>query len=268
MSKKIGVICKGFLFTFLTIVLLLSLAGLSLVITSAINKSDDVFSYVYALLAEFVMTITNAFNVSNYSVVAGVISGVLIVLIICTIVFVSKMFKKGKSGTAKTMSIIFTSVLCVIFTTLAILFSVNASAIETEINLLSNSFIQEMTNSMGANFCMVKGYVLLYSLSIVSLMSVVTFSICFTTKKESIGETSDSNIVYFYSSDYEPQEESIKIKDTNEKKTEVGAIPEKNPRAKQLIYKIMELENLKKEGKITQLEYTKLKQKAIKRYKD
>ena len=59
------------------------------------------------------------------------------------------------------------------------------------------------------------------------------------------------------------------FKSKEEKKEQVIAdIPENDPKAKNLIKKIMQLEELKNSGKITNTDYTRLRQKAIRRYKN
>ena len=59
------------------------------------------------------------------------------------------------------------------------------------------------------------------------------------------------------------------LRGLEEKKEQVIAdIPENDPKAKNLIKKIMQLEELKNSGKITNVDYTRLRQKAIRRYKN
>jgi len=74
--------------------------------------------------------------------------------------------------------------------------------------------------------------------------------------------------LYFYTSVYEPMEEK-KEKYHLEKISEedMRDIPESNQKAKDLVTKIIQLEELRNEGKISDKEYVRLRQRSIKRYK-
>lgn len=74
--------------------------------------------------------------------------------------------------------------------------------------------------------------------------------------------------INFYSKEFEEQQNDVQVKNTEEQEEiEATGIKEQSAEAKDLVLKIMQLEELRKSGQINNVEYTKLRQKAIRRYK-
>ena len=74
--------------------------------------------------------------------------------------------------------------------------------------------------------------------------------------------------INFYSDEFEEVQNEVSEKQAEEvESVESKGIKESSEEAKDLIQKVMQLEELRKTGQINDVEYTKLRQKAIKRYK-
>jgi len=122
-----------------------------------------------------------------------------------------------------------------------------------------------IANLISVNLLLLVDLVILGISFIALLIALISLIIYFNKSKNKQVQTQK---LYFYSSQYEQQEVKEKVDSKQQViEEEIKDIPESNQNAKDLITKIMQLENLRAEGKISDREYIRLRERSIRRYK-
>ena len=129
-----------------------------------------------------------------------------------------------------------------------------------------------MAQSTDSNFILVKGFglsVLTFVICLFGFITLIVKNPNITFKRRGGKKIRTTTSLYFYSSEYKEPKDEVKIhkSDDGSGVEIVENIKESNEKAQDLVKKVMQLNELKEQGQITEREYTKLRQKAIKRYK-
>ena len=164
-------------------------------------------------------------------------------------------------------SLIFCGIFFIYFTFNLIVFCVNYNKFLTFLTANAPGFVINMTN--GADIIMVKNIIICVLFIVAS--AVVFFAFMLNREKEQKQQIKQAFNFNFYSDEYE-QKESNEIKPVEvepERQEEQQEVEKAKPKkqAQDLVTRIMQLNELKDTGQISDVEYTKLRQKAIKRYK-
>ena len=276
MKKTSVKVARVFIKILMTLVMIFSLGALGLSIFNSISFNMEVAKYIYFLIGVFVIPFEFLFtgNLGQVqqqegNLVGLIVSMIVIVLAIIVLVNSSKMFDGKYSSVKRTIAGTITKVLIFIFLAMytfsAIMFSVYSNQITNIINSSGPEFVKMFTISYGVNLIFILNIVLAYFGAFSSLLVLVMFIFSMIHKSSKIKVV---NSICFYSSPYEQQIQETNVKEEQKEvvETQEPAHTE-SPQAKELINKIMQLEELKKAGKLTDVQYTKLRQKAIRRYK-
>lgn len=277
--KKKGIKVAKKLINFLMVLLILvSFVTIGLCVYNLVSFNVEVAKYVYVLLGVFLLPyeffttgrIDGMFQEQSNCLACLFVAIGILLLVIVLLINSAKMFNGKYSSNKRTVAGIIASILIFVFfawfASSAILLSIKYTQIENAINAIGPEFIKTIKTNFGFNLITVKEITAAYFGLLVCLFAFVIFIVGMSHKSTKVKIVSSIN---FYSSVYEE-----KMADTKEKTVQEEAInqeteiPESNPKAKNLINKIMQLEELKKAGKISNTDYTRLRQKAIKRYKN
>ena len=277
MKKKSIKVAKTLFDLLLSLLIVVSIVSLGIAMYNSFKYNIEVSKYIYAFLGVFLLPIeyltkgeiTGAFQEQANNYLCIFISLVLFILLILTLSFSSKMFSAKFSSKKRTIygiiSCILTFTFLAYFIYSCIFFTANYSAIENAINDFGPEFVKTIMVNFGFNIIALKEIIVSYISLAICLFAFVSFIIAMSHKSTKIKITTSIN---FYSSEYqEPKTEEKTKEDNKEEKIGKTEIPESDPKAQSLIKKIMQLEELKNAGKISNVDYTRLRQKAIKRYK-
>ena len=276
MKKKSVKVARVFIKTLMSLVLIFSLGALGLSIFNSISFDAEVSKYIYFLIGVFIIPFEFLFTGNlgqvqqqDGNLVGLIVSMVVIVLAIVVLVNSSKMFDGKYSSVKRTLAGTIANVLIFIFLAMftfsSIMFSIYSSQITNIINSIGPEFVKMFTISYGVNLIFILNIVFAYFGVVSSLLVLVMFILSMLHKSSKIKTV---NSIYFYSSQYEEPVQETKVKEEQKEAEEIQESTQtESPQAKELINKIMQLEELKKAGKLTDVQYTKLRQKAIRRYK-
>lgn len=276
MKKKSVKVARVFIKTLMSLILIFSLGALGLSIFNSISFDAEVSKYIYFLIGVFIIPFEFLFtgNLGQVqqqegNLVGLIVSMVVIVLAIVVLVNSSKMFDGKYSSVKRTLAGTIANVLIFIFLAMftfsSIMFSIYSSQITNIINSIGPEFVKMFTISYGVNLIFILNIVFAYFGAVSSLLVLVMFVLSMLHKSSKIKTV---NSIYFYSSQYEEPVQETKVKEEQKEAEEIQEPTQtESPQAKELINKIMQLEELKKAGKLTDVQYTKLRQKAIRRYK-
>lgn len=276
MSKKRIKVARVFIKFLMTLILIFSFGALGISIYNSISFDVELAKYIYFLLGVFIIPFEFLFtgNLGQIqkqegNLVGIIISMVLIVLCIVVIVNTSKMFDGKYSSVKRTLSGTIANVLIslffAMFTFSAVMFTIYSSQITNITNSIGPEFVKMFIISYGVNLIFLINIIFAYLGAICSLMTLVMFVLSMIHKSSKIKVV---NSIYFYSSQFEEPITETKAIEEEKKEEEIQEPTHtESPQAKELINKIMQLEELKKAGKLTDVQYTKLRQKAIRRYK-
>lgn len=277
--KKKGIKVAKKLINFLMVLLILvSFITIGLCVYNLISFNVEVAKYVYVLLGVFLLPyellttgrIEGIFQEQANCITCIFIAVGIVFLVILVLINSAKMFNGKYSSKKRTLVGIIACILVflffVSFTCSAVILTVKYAQIENAINVIGPEFIKTIKTNFGFNLLTVKEIIVAYFGLLVCLFAFVFFIIGMSHKSTKVKMISSIN---FYSAVYEEKMADFKEKDVKKEVIKQATeIPESNPKAKNLINKIMQLEELKKAGKISNTDYTRLRQKAIKRYKN
>lgn len=284
MKMKNIKVAKKLLNILLALVILVSLLSVGLSIYNLISYNIEASKYIYLLIGifllpyEFLVTgkIEGMFQEQSNIVYCLLIAIAIFIISVLVLTYASKMFNGKYSTTKRTIFGVVTNFLLFVFVGVfalgAVMLSIKYSQIENGLNNVGPEIIKTIFTNFGFNLIMIKEIVAGYLGFVVCLFSFVSFIIGMVHKSSKVKLISSIN---FYSSDFE-EDKAITNTTTSSKNTKnedknnvvINDIPENDPKAKNLIKKIMQLEELKDSGKISNVDYTRLRQKAIKRYKN
>ncbi|MBE7082162.1 MAG: hypothetical protein E7378_00560 [Clostridiales bacterium] len=287
MKKKSLKVAHGLIKFTLSFMLIFVIAGLGVAIYNLINFDPDIIKYVYVALGTFIIPLEfliteqiGAFNQQGNNVFALIIAVALFAIIVALFVNLSKMHNDRLSSQKRTSAGIFCCVLIMIFAGIFALsvqvWSANQEALTTILNSNSAQFVQMLIRNSGLEIAFFKEIIL----------SVLGLGLCLASGillivGMSKGSTKVKmvNSIYFYSSEYEQKQEpkpettldatlkQPKQDDTPAERTMQTVAKSKDPRSDKLVKKIMILDKLRQSGKLSDVEYVRLRQSAIKRYK-
>lgn len=276
MKKKSIKVAKWFVKLLMSLTIVFAIGALGLSIYNSISYNVEVAKYIYMLIGifliplEFVLTGNfGKLQEQDGNLVGLIVSMVLIVFAIVVLVNVSKMFNGKYSTVKRTVASTIANCLLFIFFAFfafgAVVFTIYSSQITNIINSIGPEFVKMFTISYGVNLIFVKEIIAGYFGAISSLFILIMFIVGNVHKSSKVKMI---NSIYFYSSQYEEQVAETKVKEEQKQEQEnLEPAYSESPQAKELISKIMQLDELRKAGKLTDVQYTKLRQKAIRRYK-
>ena len=278
MKRKSIKVAKSLINFLMVLILLLSLGTLALTLSNSFSYNIEVAKYIYLLIGVFLLPIeflvegtVGLFQNQESNLVCMIVSFVLIFLSITVLVNSSKMFNGKYSSTKRTLAGTITNLLIFVFFAFflfgAIIFSTYFPEISNVLNNIGPEGIKTLVVSLGFNLIVVKEIIIAYVGALISAFTFIFFVVGMSHKSTKVKIISS---IGFYSSQYEEQKtDSVAAnkQETLEEQTS-NEIKESDPDAKSLIDKIMQLDELRKAGKISNSEYTRLRQKAIRRYKN
>lgn len=284
MKKKNIKVAKKLLNFLLALVILVSLLAVGLSVYNLISYNIEASKYIYLLIGVFLLPyeflvqgkIDGMFQQQSNIVYCLLIALAIFLISVLVLVNASKMYN-GKYSTAKrTVFGVITNLLLVVFVAVfalgAVILTIKYSQIENGLNNIGPEIIKTIFTNFGFNLIIIKEIVAGYLGLLICLFSFMSFLIGMFHKSSKIKLVTSIN---FYSSDYEEDKaitntstSTNNTKDDKKEEVVISDIPENDPKAKSLIKKIMQLEELKNSGKISNVDYTRLRQKAIKRYKN
>lgn len=270
MDKKIVKKSGVFLVIVSWLLAILSLASLILVILGMVIPNFVQSTWFIVALGELLLPLQMLIDpqMSN-GIIHLIILVAVLILSILAIVFVKKSYKFGSHNkrVSFVVSIIISVILFVYATFSLVMLIINFRVIAMAISLLLYALIGENPEVL-ANLVMIK-YIVFCSMVIIS-SALVLFVFLLNRDKEKRHIDKQFFNVNFYSDEYEEKAVSDNKQDkkevVEEKTFEVQKTKVKK-QSQELINKIMQLNELKDNGQISDVEYTKLRQKAIKRYK-
>lgn len=276
MKNKSIKFAKSLLDMFLALILIVALGAFCLTMYCYLKYDVQYAKYLYVLVGVFLfpiefISVKNITGIiireANMGLCLG-LTGAIVVFAIVAFVLSSKMYNKSISAKKRKVYGIIECMLVFVllsyFAVSAVLMLANFSTFENGMNGQSPEIIKELTLLIGANAVVLKEVIVACAGIFILLFALIVFIVGMSHKST---KTKIYSSINFYSAEYEPTEEEKTV--VQEEKVKVSAdIPEKNQKAKDLIKKIMQLEELKKAGKISAVDYTRLRQKAIRRYKD
>ncbi len=260
----------------MALLIVVCLGAMGITIYNMFSFNVELAKYIYVLLGvvllpvEYLLKgrIEGVFQEQSSNVVCFLIAFILFVIIILLLTSMSKMFNNKYSSNKRTafaiVAIVLLALFSIMFTGGAIILTIKFNQISNAINSLGPDFIKQITTSIGLNIVALKEIIVGYAGAIICLFAFISFIVGISHKSTKVKILSSIN---FYSSEYQEVKEPAKTKEENKEEEKTEEMPEANPNAQNLIKKIMQLEELKKAGKISNVDYTRLRQKAIRRYK-
>lgn len=269
MEKKFVKVSGAFLVVMSWILALLSLTALTLMILEMVIPNFAQGSWFIVAMGEFLLPLQILINPQSAD--AGVyiiICAVMLILSIMAIVFVKKTYRFGSHNKKVSMAIsLIISFILFAYTAFSlVLLILNYELIAMTTSLLLYGLLGENPGLL-ASLVMIKFIVIC---AIVIISTILVFFV-FLLNREKEQKHVDRQIfnVNFYSDEFEEQINTEKLDKKAVEKEEQAEVqkPKVKKQSQELINKIMQLNELKDNGQISDVEYTKLRQKAIKRYK-
>ena len=277
--KRRSIKVAKWLVNFLMILLLVfSLGALGLSVYNSVSYNVEASKYIYVLLGIFIIPFEYLAtgSIGKLQEQKGTVIGLILSLVLCILAIVvlvnsSKMFNGKYSSLKRTIAGTVTNMLLVIFFAVfafgAVILTIYSNQITNLINSVGPEFIKMIIVNFGFNALFIKEIAMGYLGLLICLVGLIVFIIGLSHRSSKVKIVSS---IYFYSGEYEEKDAPAKQKENEEVAEEKELEPARveSPQAKELINKIMQLEELKKSGKLSDVQYTKLRQKAIRRYKD
>jgi len=198
---------------------------------------------------------------------------ILISLFLCIyLLFLLRTFSKifnekheAKRNKNIIISLVFISIILIYFAFAIIVMALKFNYAQGIFKTFEVGILNLIANLISVNLLLLVDLVILGISFIALLIALISLIIYFNKSKNKQVQTQK---LYFYSSQYEQQEVKEKVDSKQQViEEEIKDIPESNQNAKDLITKIMQLENLRAEGKISDREYIRLRERSIRRYK-
>ncbi len=265
----------------LAVLCVLSVALLGLMIAGKFVEFDAI-NYAYALGAEIILPIEYLFY-GNITYVSAEMASTIIIALSAALLFISilgligtaQLFKDDKYFASTTFFIIseFTTLaITVLYGYSIVITRFNYSVFTNFLNTNSPEILKQLAQSAGSSIVLSKALILSIMTFIICLYGFITLMVknpYLTFKRKGGRRIRTASSLYFYSNEYQEQKDDVKIHKSDDGGgiEIVENIKESNEKAQELVKKVMQLNELKEQGQITEREYTKLRQKAIKRYK-
>lgn len=277
MKKKLLGFFSGLEIAVLLITLLFAVGTIAFVIVGYFVSGFSALSYIYLLFSEVIIPIEFLINgtlgqflTSNFNIIV-IVAGV-VVTILCALAIKSTLATRAKNRIGKysknKWTIIYSLLLCAYFIFNFVILMLNFSSANNFISKNISGIAEALSNSLGEQFILFKA--LTVSGLVAGFSFIFAFIVLLCREKKEKTKIVEGNI-NFYTDDYLKAETKVgepknkeKIKNDEVQKTSVKRVKKAS---QDLITRIIQLNELKDSGKITEVEYTKLRQKAIRRYK-
>ena len=278
MKRKCLRFFGGFLFASLIFLFLFSIASVAFVLIGYFVNSISPLSYAYLFLGEAIMPIEFLFNgamgkflTSNLNIIVIICGSVLVTLSFLALRAVSATRKRKHNGKKPKykQTAIYSFILFAYFAFNFVMLILNYSTINKYLYKNINGVVEIITDTVGIELIALK--CIIFS-GLIMVFSVLTFVFTLLCKDKKQKTKITTTYVNFYSDEYlnvNTKENSNTKTTVNVEKEKVAQAPRKQVKktSQDLITRIMQLNELKDTGQISDVEYTKLRQKAIKRYK-
>ena len=273
-------ISKGFLNVVLVILFLLSLASAGLVAASFFVADLSEISFAYAFIGEFIYPIEFLINTEIGKVQMGQMNIIMIwagvaiaILCILAIIEFRKICKKNSEGEKKN-----SGVKTGIFSLLTLAYSaLNVYYLLTQFMVLKRFLNKNLTGipkdllkEIGMEPVLFKGMAIC---GLIALFSFIIFVLNFFDRNPASvrakkKEGRNKSEINFYSEGLiENQQKQIENVQLSAENSADVVMKSNKKQAEDLVTKVMQLNKLRDAGQLTEVEYTKLRQKAIRRYK-
>lgn len=270
MDKKI-VKAFGRLFVVLaSLVAILSFAALVLMVLSLFIKDFLYGAWFIPVFGEFLFPIQILINPNESNGTMFIIIALaMFLLCVAAAVCAKKVYKySSKSKKASLVTTLILSPFLFAYSVFnLVVICIYYQVLYSMLGTLFVALLPGMDVSLFANLFMIKFIVICALLAFASIF--VFFVYLLNREKEKKQVVKQLFSLNFYSDEYEKKEVKEEIKE--EVNTEESAIIETKQKPKKqsqdLLERIMQLNELKDTGQITEVEYTRLRQKAIRRYK-
>lgn len=281
MKKKCVKVAKKLINVFMVLLLVGTLISIGLCVFNLISYNVEVARYIYASMGYILLPyeflaigkIDGIFIEQSNLVVCLIIAIVMFILQIAVLSNTTKMFNGKYSSIKRNIAGVIANIIIFLFFAVfvigCVIMSVKYLPIENAINTVGPEFIKLIKTNFGVNLITLLATVCAYIGAFVCIFAFVFFIVGMSHKSTKVKIVSS---IYFYSSEYEEptdgNKQSSKKNEEKKQESQNQEIPESSQNAKNLINKIMQLEELKNAGKISNADYTRLRQKAIERYKN
>lgn len=270
MRKVLLIISNIYLSMFLVLMAMFSLGALVLTIVGKVNPAFEFIPFVYLVFgfifvpAELLIRgSVGQMSPDVFSTVMFILSPIIFVLSIILLVYKLKSTKENEHRRKyyKIASYILLILFLAVFVINFIFIILCYFKIDYDLSAIDEYFVK-----LKASAPVITAYTNVLPQFIVAFVFAFVVALCY--KKPTQKAVKVYGTINFYSDEYaEPQNEVELKKEEVVETTESNGIKESSEEAKDLIHKIMQLEELRSSGQISDVEYTKLRQKAIKRYK-
>lgn len=275
MKVKSLKILKGLTKFIIVICLLLSLSALGLTIYNMVDYTKEIGHFFYAFIGMFIypielLKLPGMFSSKDSLISLCVFCSALVVWFILMLILLHRMFNRKlpskKRKNAGIFLIIALSLTVAWLILSSVLLAVKYKFLDNLLRMHTIGWTTYLTSKLDLfNILIVKEISFAVLFALLLFISTIRFmNYIFRRKK-----TKTFTVIDFYSSEYELVEQSVS-KNNNKNDfapTKLEDIKEGTIRGQNLIQKIMQLEELKRNGEISSVEYTKLRQRAIRRYK-
>ena len=242
---------------------ILALVGKSIPSFDFVDWVYLLFGFVFAPIEYLMCGAVGQLLTDAYSMIIFIVSTVVFVLSIVLMVY-----KLKSSNEEEYRKKYFKKISYVLLILSLIMFIFNLSVLLINFNNINNYLISvvEMFYKLAVGNILIIIYITIIIFGILVLLFSLISTIFY--KKETTKTVKIYGTINFYSKEFEEPQNDISVKKQEEEGfVESLGIKESTEEAKDLVNKIMQLEELRESGQISNVEYTKLRQKAIKRYK-
>ena len=281
MKEILFKICKFFLNFILILVALMSLAASGIVIASNYLPNINEISIVYVLIGEFLAPIEflvnnklGSFYTSNMKtlcIVMGIVISFLCFICIHQFRKIGKINKKtGRNKNSFVKTMLCSLVLIAYFSFNLVFLFMQYKVIKRYYTKTITGMVADIIEKIGYDSILIKGICIC---GVIAIFAFMVFILNFVNKeknKEKTGRKAakEAESLTFYSDEFIQNTAKESAVSENEEAQLVETVRgTKKRQAEDLVTKIMQLNKLKDSGQITEVEYTKLRQKAIRRYK-
>ena len=274
MNKKIVKFSKIMAIVVLSIMLVMSVCALIFIVLGNFLSQFKSLNYAYGLVGEILMPIEFIFK-GELGALGDNFAAIAIGIVLATIVLYAFCIKDvlcayRKNYTIKKFNrisaLILTAIIFAYFALNLIIICINFKAFGTYLKFKITA-LQDISKGLGFSFVLLKSIIIC---SVVMFVSLFTFLAYLFNKQKETKHAKVLGSLTFYSDEFvEKTSKENEIVQTAqlENKKEQPVKTKTKKESKELVDKIMQLNALKDQGKISAVEYTKLRQRAIRKYK-
>lgn len=251
------------------LMMVLSLLGIVLVILDQFNLNFEPLKVIYVLLPElilpFIYFVFGSFNWPSDNNLVAITTCVFVIVLLFMFIIVRDISMSTKDATkeSRKTSFIWSAIGSLIF----LAYNIYGLFIVCLKNYDIGTFLSSKSFGFMSSTAMYVKMIVVISIFIVICIGFIIGLLTILTKRPKSKITGVS--VYFYSSQYEEKRPEDKTKNVSNEISEEDSkdIDEASSQSKKLIKRIMELNKMKERGEIDEVEFTRLRQIAIRRYR-